>query len=185
MARHLQLFVYGADMHPVVFGISAPGCRFLGIASLARHSLRFHKRSGDPGDPSGKCDAYYTGRIGDAVHGIVFQIHERFRPQIEEGWADGCGYRPVSVHVSIGPDNLEVQARVADPDWIDARLLPFDWYVALIGSGARIHGLPAAYQTRLRKVRSVSDPDTRRSARNFDIARGTAKIRPFFRRPRV
>jgi hypothetical protein len=40
------------------------------------------------------------------------------------------------------------------------------------------------YQARLRSIASVPDPDRERAARHFEIARGTGKIRPFFRKPR-
>lgn len=172
-------------MHPVLLGVRVRGCRLLGVASLIRYDLRFHKRSADPDDPSAKCDAFYTGRAGDAVHGVVFQIHGQNRARLDEEWGESRGYRVASVRVSMECGTHEALASVADPDWIDENLLPYDWYVALIGSGARIHGLPAAYQSRLRTVRSMPDPDAERSARSLEIARGSRKVRSFFRRPRA
>ena len=185
MARQLNYFAYGANMHPVLLGAAAPGCHLLGLASLSRHSLRFHKRSGDPDDPSAKCNAFHTGRVGDVVHGVVFQLHEQCLRRLEERWGEDRGYRPATVRVLTDRGLLDARVGLADADWIDEDRLPFDWYVALIGSAARIHGLPAAYQARLRSVATVPDPDARRSARQMEIARGTWKVRSFFRRPRA
>lgn len=165
-------------MHPLL-GPAAPGCRLLGVASLARYSLRFHRCSPDSTDDSGKCDALYTGRAGDIVHGVLFQIHERrVRPD-----RSGRGRRSVPVRVMAETGMRDAWIQVADPLWIDPARLPFDWYMALVGSGARIHGLPASYQARLRVVGTRIDPDRKRAAGFFEIARGTRKIRPFFRRP--
>jgi len=178
VARLSHYFAYGPDMHPLL-GPVAPGCRLLGPALLIRHSLRFHTRAADLRDDSGKCDALHTGRASDVVHGVLFQLHDQHR-----GHLDRSGYRGVDVRVTMTSGMVDARTLVADPEWIDSGLLPFDWYLALIGSGARIHGLPADYQARLRAVPSRSDPDRKRASRFLEIARGTRKIRPFFRRPR-
>lgn len=166
-------------MHPLL-GPGGPGWRMLGPAALSRHSLRFHARSRDAGDDSGKCDALHTGRAGDVVHGIVFLAHDQRRQELEQ---PGGGYLATQVRVSLPTGTADAWIRVADPAWIDPGLVPFDWYVALVGSGARIHGLPADYQARLRTVVTRPDRDRDRAARFLEIARGTRKIRPFFRRP--
>ncbi len=165
-------------MHPLL-GPAGPGCRLLGPASLIRYSLRFHTCGTDPRDDSAKCDAFHTGRASDVVHGVVFQLHEQYHEHL-----DRSGYRSMDVRVAMASGMVDARTLVADPQWIDPGLLPFDWYLALIGSGARIHGLPADYQARLRAVSSRPDPDRKRAARFLEIARGTRKIRPFFRRPR-
>ena len=76
--------------------------------------------------------------------------------------------------------HLDALAFLAEPDWIDGDLLPYDWYVAIIAGGARIQGLPAAYQARLRTVQTMVDRDRQRAASQFEIARGSPKIRSFF-----
>lgn len=167
-------------MHPLL-GPVGPGCRLLGAAALNRYSLRFHGLSADPRDRSGKCDALHTGRAGDVVHGVVFQLQE---PQRDQLMTSRPGYHGVDVRVQMDTGLVDAMAMVAEPARIDPALLPYDWHVALVGSGARIHGLPAEYQARLRTVPARSDPDRKRAARFLEIARGTRKIRPFFRRPR-
>ena len=172
-------------MHPLRLGLRTPSCRLVGVAALVRHSLRFHKRAGDAGDVSGKCDAFYTGRAQDAVHGVLFRVHESERERLDDAEGNGFGYQGVTVRVVCDEGTVDAYSFVADPDWIDEGLRPYDWYIAIVGSGARIHGLPPAYQARLRTVPSIRDPDRERAARYFEIARGSRKIRPFFKSPRA
>lgn len=185
MGRFFHYFAYGSNMHPLRLGLRTPSCLVVGPATLLRHSLRFHKRAGAEGDVSGKCDAFYTGRAQDAVHGVLFRVHEPEREHLDEAEGNGFGYHGVTLRVNSSEGALDAYGYVADQDWIDEGLLPYDLYVALVGAGARIHGLPAGYQARLRAVSSIRDPDRERAERFFEIARGTRKIRPFFRRPRA
>lgn len=172
-------------MHPIRLGLRTPSCRVIGVASLVRHSLRFHKRAGGGSDVSGKCNAFYTGRAQDAVHGVLFRVHDPEREHLDKAEGNGFGYHGVNVRVVGADGTVDAYSYVANPEWIDERLRPYDWYIAIVGSGARIHGLPLAYQARLRGVPSIRDPDRERAARYFEIARGTRKIRPFFRAPRA
>ncbi|UCC14871.1 MAG: gamma-glutamylcyclotransferase [Gammaproteobacteria bacterium] len=184
MGRFFRYFAYGSNMHPVRLGLRTPSCRVLGNASIARHTLRFHKRSMTPGHVSGKCDAHYTGRASDVVHGVLYEVHVHERRHLDEAEGAGTGYHGVDLSVTIEDESKEAYSFVADKSWIDGSLLPYDWYVAIVSSGARIHGLPMEYQARLRSVPSIPDPDRKRAERYFDIARGTRKIRPIFKKPR-
>ncbi len=98
---------------------------------------------------------------------------------------EGRGYQERTVRVELESEISDATVFVADPRRIDESLLPYDWYLAVIGSAARIHGLPAGYQARLRAVSTIIDPDRERAARNLEVARGSRKIRPFFRAPRA
>lgn len=185
MARFFPYFAYGPDMHPLCLGLPASGCSVQGPAKLIRHSLRFHTRSRSATDISGKSDAHRTGRAGDAVYGVLYQIQESQRERLAELRREGEGYGAASVRVAVGLEAVDALTFLAEPDWIDGGLLPYDWYVAVVAGGARIQGLPAAYQARLRTVETMVDADRQRAASNFEIARGSRKIRSFFRTPRA
>jgi hypothetical protein len=45
----------------------------------------------------------------------------------------------------------------------DASLRPYHWYKALVIAGAREHGLPPSYRSRLELVVTVSDPNPTRA----------------------
>jgi hypothetical protein len=185
MAGLFSYFAYGPDMHPLELGLTASVCSVQGPAVLSRHSLRFHTRSASVTDVSGKCDAFRTGRAGDAVHGVIYHIPESQRQRLAELRREGRGYALAPVRVVAGLEGVDAVTFLAEPDWIDGALLPYDWYVAIIAGGARIQGLPAAYQARLRTVKTMVDRDRQRAAGKFEIARGSRKIRSFFRTPRV
>ena len=150
-------------MHPAWLGLRSPGCVSLGNAVLRRHALRFHVPATAATDHSGKCDAFYTGRAGDAVHGVVLQVQEQYRERIHEAYGEGRGYQERTVRVELESEISDATVFVADPRRIDESLLPYDWYLAVIGSAARIHGLPAGYQARLRAVPSAPTSGTRSS----------------------
>jgi gamma-glutamylcyclotransferase len=58
----------------------------------------------------------------------------------------------------------------------DASLRPYHWYKALVIAGAREHGLPPSYRSRLELVITVSDPDPARvSIHNGLGARATPR----------
>jgi gamma-glutamylcyclotransferase len=185
MAGSFLYFAYGPDMHPLELGLAAGVCSVQGPGMLMRHSLRFHTRSAATTDVSGKCDACRTGRAGDAVHGVLYSIRESQRQRLAELRREGRGYAAAQVRVVAGAEGVDALAFLAEPDWIDGDLIPYDWYVAIIAGGARIQGLPAAYQARLRTVQTMVDRDRQRAARQFEIARGSPKIRSFFRTPRA
>ena len=185
MAGSFSYFAYATDMHPLELGLAAGVCSVQGPAVLMRHSLRFHTRSASATDVSGKCDAHRTGLAADTVHGVLYHIQESQRPRLAELRREGRGYKAARVRVVAGPEAVDALSFLAEPEWIDGDLLPYDWYVAIIAGGARIQGLPAAYQARLRTVQTLVDKDRQRAAGKFEIARGSRKIRSFFRTPRV
>lgn len=185
MAPFFLYFAYGTDMHPLMLDIRNAGLSVQGPAVLMRHSLRFDIRSAGPDDASAKCDALYTGRASDSIHGVVYQIHQQYRDQLGAARREGSGYSAARATVGLATGPVEALFFTAEPAWREENLLPYDWYVAVIASGARIQGLPAVYQARLRAQRTMRDPDQDRARRNFQIARGSRKIRALFRTPRA
>jgi hypothetical protein len=57
----------------------------------------------------------------------------------------------------------------ARPDAVRRGLRPYDWYHALVVSGARHHGLPEAYVERLAAVAANPDPDAGRAAKEHAL----------------
>jgi hypothetical protein len=161
---------YGSNLHPLRLAERTPSCRAVGVATLVGYELRFHKRSLMSDDGSGKCDAYATGRPEDAVHGAVYRIDARELAALDAAEGRGYGYERVTAQVGGAGGNLAVQLYVAQPDWIDPGLAPYDWYLELVVRGARHHGLPAAYRRRLAGTRAIRDPDARRSERWLRLA---------------
>lgn len=176
MGGYFLYFAYGSNLHPARMAARTPSCECLGRGYLPGHTLRFHKRSRIGDDLSGKCDAFATGDHGDVVHGAVYRISIRDQTGLDQAEGEGRGYDRVTRSIVFGTSAIETHTYVAHDAWIDAALRPFDWYLALVSSGARIHGLPRPYQKMLRSVEVWADPDRGRSETHFALARGTGVV---------
>lgn len=131
---------------------------------LPGHVLRFHKRSRIGDDLSGKCNVVASARSTDIVHGVVYSIDEAERRALDRAEGAGVGYRVVELEVSVGERVCRASSYQAHPDWIDDGLRPYDWYLALVVEGARIHGLPQWWVEHLQKMPDWPDPDRQRAA---------------------
>ncbi len=157
-------FAYGSNMlgERLRQADRAPSARAHCRAWLVGHQLEFHKRGRDG---SGKCDAHQTGSTTTAVHGVAYRIDPAERESLERIEACGQGYAGRVVGLMTGAGALDAYTYLARPEFIDAVLRPFDWYLELVIAGAREHRLPAAYIRALEAVVAGVDPDHRRAAR--------------------
>jgi hypothetical protein len=140
----------------------------IGIGQLVGHVLRWDKRSWR--DASGKCDAEATGRPDDVVWGVVFELDPEDKPALDKAEGLGVGYREKTVNVltEAGP----VTAVTYYSTDKDASLRPYHWYKTLVIAGAREHGLPPSYRSRLELVVTVSDPYPARASRHKKLLPG-------------
>ena len=152
----MYYFAYGSNMPTERFRDRVPSCKFITVAVLKSHILRFHKRSRKDG--SGKCNAYYTGTESDEVIGVVFDIEptERAALDIVEGL--GRGYHEKTVCVETTDGVIRAFMYEADNTAIDDALKPFTWYKKLVVQGAREHGLPEDYIQQIEAVPADGDP---------------------------
>ncbi len=168
-APRVKVFVYGSNMcggwlkHG---GISS--ARFVAVAVLREHDLRFHKRSLDG---SGKADAYRTGSSSDVVWGVVLEMNEEDKAKLDrvEGLGHGYAERTVGVEDSSGGRH-GARVYLAQGSSVDPSLRPYSWYKRLVGDGARANALPPYYVERLAAVESWEDPDSGRAAKAQGIA---------------
>jgi len=162
------VFSYGSNMCRERLLARAPSARILGRAVLGGHELRFHKRSNVDG--SGKADAYLTGRHGDRVWGVLALVSREEKEALDRVEGVGTGYRARTGVVET-PDGERRIAHfyVAQEAWIASGLRPFEWYMELVTTGARQHGLPEPYIRALEAVASEPDPDRERRGRNLAI----------------
>lgn len=150
------VFAYGSNMSSARLKARVPSARKLGRGALHQHRLRFHKRGADG---SAKANALYTGDTADTVHGVLFEINENELQNLDRAEA---GYERSSLNIDdvygTGPSQADVYR--AKPESITETLLPFDWYLQLVITGAHEHGLPDDYCAQLQSIKSV--PDRRR-----------------------
>jgi len=164
----VRYFAYGSNMLTDRLRERVPSATAIGIGRLGGHELRWDKRSGHDG--SGKCDAEATGRQEDVVWGVVFELDPDEKSALDRAEGLGAGYMDKTVQVSTdaGPVTAVMYYAIDK----DASLRPYHWYKALVIAGAREHGLPAGYRSRLELVVTVSDHNPTRAGTSGDPLSG-------------
>ncbi|WBU63106.1 gamma-glutamylcyclotransferase family protein [Paracoccus aerodenitrificans] len=152
-------FAYGSNMLTRRLGARCGSARGLGPAVLAGHEIAFDKIGQDG---SGK--ATLVAGSG-AVQGVLFRLDDEDLLTLDAIEGVGRGYERVSVNVAFDGTGDEAFTYIAPDRYRDADMQPFDWYKALVLAGAREHGLPECWLSRLEAVPSVPDPEPGRLRR--------------------
>ncbi|MCR9231476.1 MAG: gamma-glutamylcyclotransferase [bacterium] len=160
MQERLNYFAYGSNLHPARLEARIGRCQFQGIALLEQADLRFHKVGVDA---SGKCDITIDDTSAGGVWGAVYQITTEQKTELDRFESLGQGYEIREVDVLTHEQHLiRVFTYQAMTGFIDPTLQPFDWYHDLVLRGARFHGFPAEYLTRLQLIKRLTDFDAER-----------------------
>lgn len=159
-------FSYGSNMSRARLQARVPSARFVTVAKLPAHRLRFHKSARDG---SAKCNAEETGNPEDRVFGIVYEIADDEKPALDRHEALGFGYDDKLVKLET--DRGTLQAWMYFATRIDDSLKPFHWYKEHVLIGARENGLPLDYIASIEAIESIDDPDTGRHQRELAIYR--------------
>jgi len=159
-------FAYGSNLHPERLRRRTPSARVIGTALLSGHQLCFHKMGLDG---SAKCDALRTGNPQHRVYGVIYDIEERQRVDLDRAESCGVGYDARLVRLHCDGRRLSAWSYHAREEAIVNGLRPFGWYLDYVVAGARHHGLPTPYIDELMRVESRSDPMGPRDALNRSI----------------
>lgn len=157
-------FTYGSNMSHRRLQARVPSARFVAVAELPAHRLRFHKSAGDG---SAKCDAEESGNPDDRVIGVVYEIDDGEKPDLDRHEALGFGYEEKQVELASGRD--QIQAWMYYATRINNALKPFHWYKDHVLIGARENGLPVEYIAQIEAVESIDDPKPERHGRELSI----------------
>lgn len=159
----LRYFAYGSNLSCHRLAARVPSARKITTGRLADHRLDFHKVGRDG---SGKCTI--TACPGNAVFGVIYDMHAAERPLLDACEDLGRGYRSEEFEIAKLDGGVAVAfsyvALLVDPS-----LLPYRWYHHHVLSGAEENGLPAPYLEELRAIPSTQDPDPSRHAREMAI----------------
>jgi gamma-glutamylcyclotransferase (GGCT)/AIG2-like uncharacterized protein YtfP len=159
-------FAYGSNMHPERLRRRVPSCAAIGVAKLSGYALAFSKRGRDG---SGKCTLIEAEERAARVHGVLYRIDPSHREDLDEAEGLGVGYQRLTVDVFVERDGHSAFTYIAQRDYLDPGLRPYEWYKALVVAGARHHGLHEAYLDVLRAVPAIEDPDAERAALHREI----------------
>ncbi|MEJ2229128.1 MAG: gamma-glutamylcyclotransferase [Alphaproteobacteria bacterium] len=159
--KPIRYFAYGSNMLAQRLQLRCKSARVRGVASLPDYRLAFSKRSRDG---SGKA-TIVPDPVG-RVYGGVFDIAAEDVLELDRIEGRGKGYeRIVELSARMHPTDqpITVTAYIAQNDFFDQALQPYDWYRDLVIKGAEQNHLPEEYLVALRAIRALSDPDPKRS----------------------
>ena len=156
----MKYFAYGSNLFIPKMRKAVPSVVPCGVARLKGYTLKFHKESKDK---SAKCDAFKTGSEKDVVHGVVYEIDEKEKRNLDRKEGLGYGYNEMEVVLESDQGTVAAFMYVADSDYIDDTLKPYSLYKQLVIEGARQHGLPESYvEEIIVQVEAIEAPEMRK-----------------------
>jgi gamma-glutamylcyclotransferase len=150
----MKYFAYGSNMCTNRLRERVSSAVVDQTAALHNFTLKFHKRSSDG---SAKCDAFYTGNDAHKVYGVIFEIDESQKLDLDRWEGRGHGYDQITIQVHTDDGMVEMFTYVADPKAIDDSLEPYSWYKELVLGGAIEHALPLFHVRAIQSVKEKED----------------------------
>lgn len=164
----MRCFAYGSNMSLARLRKRVPSAQFVAVGTLVAHKLAFHKISKK--DSSGKCDAHYTGSPKDNVVGVVYDVSDAEKPNLDRAEGLRAGYDEKQVEV-VTSEGLTLKAQMYFATNVDASLKPYHWYKKHVLVGAQENSLPLDYIAQIEAVESENDPDREKCERELAIYR--------------
>ena len=158
-------FAYGSNMSEERLQKRVPSATVIGVVSLARYDLRFHKIGKDG---SAKGDALFTGKESDLILGVLYSIDYSEKKWLDEAEGLGNGYEEKEVSL-INERGQVVVGFLYYATNINSALRPFSWYVHHILKGAENARLPKRYIQQISSVQTVEDADRQRDTRERSL----------------
>ena len=158
-------FAFGSNLHPLRLTDRVSTAVFKGTGSVHGRRLAFHKKGKDG---SGKCDSTRADE-SERVFGALFVLDSVQWPMLCRIEGVGFGYEDFTVSVATDVGQVSALTFIAQREYVDPTLAPFDWYHAFVIEGARFHSFPDAYIEKIDAVSSVIDPDSKRAADNWSL----------------
>jgi len=146
-------FSYGSNMSSKRLKDRVPSACYVTIATLFKHELRFHKKSIDG---SSKCDAYETGMDDHQIIGVIFEVSESEKPELDKKEGLHNGYEEKLVNL-VTQSGEHVEAITYYATNFDKTKKPYDWYKQHVINGAEEFGLPEEYIEKIQNAESIID----------------------------
>jgi gamma-glutamylcyclotransferase len=96
---------------------------------------------------------------------VIFDVEEAQLEVLDRFEGVGYGYRRDEIMISLEGTKSRVCVYVAEADYLDEALVPFDWYHQLVVAGAEQNALASEYIAGLQAVPFRKDPDPNRKSR--------------------
>lgn len=154
---------YGSNMSLNRLLARLPNAKRIGVASVSGFVLTFDKQGFDD---SGKCNALQTGRESDVLFGVLYQLNAHEKARLDE--IEGVRYDCQNIQVQAQCGNIfDAYCYVANT--LDKQLIPYDWYLKHVLTGAIEAQLPDVYIEKIRKQVTKIDSDRIRAKKEFSI----------------
>jgi gamma-glutamylcyclotransferase len=153
-------FAYGSNMLTARLVSRCPGAKEIGTAQLAGYLLRFDKGSKDG---SGKGTLHSTSNSQDIIYGVLFDVPQSQQCDLDQA-EKGYDRKLVRVEV-LNSEPVDAETYIAQEANLAPNAIPYDWYMALLITGALSHDLPQTYVDSLRAAKARPDPDLNRPGR--------------------
>ncbi len=142
-AGRLWYFAFGPTMLPATLHDEVPDARFLCVARLGSHALRFEKPAADG---SGEAAAVATNNPSDITWGVVWQLDEGQLENLQdlERIGPDCHWQDVEVG-DVDGRRYVVKLAVVDRQVLDSKLRPQRGHRDQLVEAARRHGFPGIY----------------------------------------
>ncbi len=156
----MKIFAYGSNMHVNRLRKRVPSATKVSNAFIEGFKLMCNKVSNTG---SSKGNIVKSNNQGDIVWGVVFEIDESEKSNLDRAEGLGQGYNETTLTFTDKDNNsIEAQVYLADDNSIDNQLKPFDWYKLFILDGAKQNQLPEDYIEKIESFDFEVDKDENR-----------------------
>ena len=161
--KTVHYLAYGSNLHPRRLQRRVPSARVIGTVGLMGRQLKFHKRGQDA---SAKCNILQTGKTSDVVYAAIYEMYASERKILDQAEGLNRGYSLAQIEI-VGQGTAFFY--VAEEQYIDNNILPFNWYKELVIAGSRFHAFPETYLAQINNINVMPDHDEARQQHHMAI----------------
>lgn len=166
----IYYFAYGSNLSPSRLIARVGPCENLGRAILPDYTMAFRKNGSDG---SAKCDLVHQPHKDLSAEGVIYRLPGAARPILDRFEGVGLGYRVEMItamtqkvsELATG-ESYDCFVYLAEPPFVDSKVLPFSWYRDFVLTGGRRHGFSEQWQSFVDSHPVQIDTDQRRSQLN-------------------
>jgi hypothetical protein len=105
----------------------------------------------------------HTGAESDLVHGAIYELDPAHKNALDKYEGNGFGYIDNPIKVRHQDQDYSCFTYLAQTSHIVEHLQPYHWYKKLVLLGARYLQFPYSYVSSIESVKSIDDPNEKRS----------------------
>ena len=160
--RSLLYLAYGSNLHPRRLRERIGDVELAGVVELPGWRLCFDKRGADG---SAKANLRPVPGSEHVAWAAVYRVQPEQLPALDRFEGCGGGYETFRFDVRVHGHWQPALAYLTPSHWTTESMRPYDWYRALITTGAGYLGLPETYVAAIEAcpVTIDSDSDRRRA----------------------